>query len=272
LKFANRNGTIPADRGVRPFSGAQRDGRTTGFTAPDAWPQELTRGWQVTVGDGVSGPVLVGDRLYVFAREDGNEVTRCLAAQTGEELWQNKYAAQDASGAAARFPVPGPRSTPAVADGKVVTLGTQGVLSCLDADTGALVWRKDEFRGAVPQFYSSSSPIIANGLCIAQLGGRGRGGLIAYDLASGEEKWSWTDDAPAYASPVVTTVGDRQVVVFVSGNSLAAVGVGDGKSLWRSDYSQGRYNATTPVVDGQTLIYAGPDLREGSEYCDTVDS
>lgn len=28
--------------------------------------------------------------------------------------------------------------------------------------------------------------------------------------------------------------------------------------MWKSDYSQGRYNATTPAVDGPTLIYAGP--------------
>lgn len=32
----------------------------------------------------------------------------------------------------------------------------------------------------------------------------------------------------------------------------------DGQQLWKTSYTQGRYNATSPVVDGQTIIYAGP--------------
>jgi outer membrane protein assembly factor BamB len=56
----------------------------------------------------------------------------------------------------------------------------------------------------------------------------------------------------------VTTIGDRKVIVFVSDKSLAAVGATDGKTLWKTNYEQGRYNAATPVVEGQTLIYAGP--------------
>ena len=45
----------------------------------------------------------------------------CLEADTGRELWKDKYAAQSVTGPARRHP--GPRSSPAVADGKVVTLG-----------------------------------------------------------------------------------------------------------------------------------------------------
>src|SRR5690606_37923833 len=105
-----------------------------------------------------------------------------LDANTGKEIWKDKYAAQDATGAAARFPVGGPRSSPAVGEGKVVTLGTRGTLSCLDAATGKVLWRKDDIRGW-PAFYVSSSPIIVDGLCVAQLGGpRSGGGVYAFDL------------------------------------------------------------------------------------------
>src|SRR6185295_11401705 len=129
------------------------------FNSPKSWPKELVRKWKVTVGDGVATPALVGDRLYVFARMDGAETTRCLEAATGKELWKDNYDALPASGSASSFS--GPRASPAVVEGKVIVLGLRGVLSCLDAADGKLLWRKDDFKGATPKFFTSSSPLVA---------------------------------------------------------------------------------------------------------------
>ena len=70
------------------WRGSNRDGKVTGFNAPKTWPKTLTQKWRVTVGEGVATPALVGDTLYVFSRQEGNEVTRALNAATGKELWQ----------------------------------------------------------------------------------------------------------------------------------------------------------------------------------------
>ena len=238
------------------WRGSNRDARATEFKAPKTWPKELTQKWKVTVGDGVATPALVGDKLYVFSREEGNEITRCLDAATGKELWQEKYDALGASGPASGFS--GPRSSPTVANGKVVTLGVRGMLSCLDAATGKKLWRKDEFK-AWPRFHPSSSPIIVDGLCIAQLGGQDNGAIVAYDLATGDEKWKWTAESPGYGSPVLMTVGGAKLIVALTERRIVAVMAADGKLAWETPYVvQGRgYNATTPIVDGQTLIYAG---------------
>ena len=72
------------------------------FKAPKTWPKELTQKWKVTVGEGVATPALVGDKLYVFSREEGNEITRCLNAADGKELWQDKYESLGATGPAPR--------------------------------------------------------------------------------------------------------------------------------------------------------------------------
>ena len=239
------------------WRGPNRDGKVAGFTAPQTWPEALTQKWRTTVGSGDATPALVGDKLYVFARQGDDEVTLCLDAGDGKELWRDKYAAQAVTGAAARHP--GPRSSPAVAEGKVVTLGVGGVLSCLDAATGEVVWRKDPFPKVVPMFFTATSPIIVDRVAIAHLGGRGNGAIIAYDLASGDEKWRWDAEGPEYASPVLLTVDGTKQIVTLTEKSIVAVGVADGKLLWQLPFLPQRraYNAATPIVDGQTVIYTG---------------
>jgi outer membrane protein assembly factor BamB len=240
------------------WRGPNRDGRATDFTAPKTWPKELTKKWKETVGNGNATPALVGDRLYVFTFEGGNEVIRCLDAASGKEVWQDKYPTQGATSPAAG-PHEGPRASPTVADGKVVTYGVRGTLSCLDAGSGKVVWRKDDFKGTWPRFYTSSSPVVADGLCVAQLGGEGKGGIVAYDLATGDEKWKWTGDGTGYASPALLTVDGTKAVVAETANNVVAVGLASGILLWQAPFPKKgmSYNACTPVVDGQTVIYSG---------------
>ncbi len=262
------------------WRGANRDAKAADFKAPKTWPKDLTQKWKVTVGDGVATPSLVGDRLYIFSRQDGNEITRCLNAADGKELWAEKYESLGASGPAGGFS--GPRCSPAISDGKILTLGVRGMLSNLDAATGKMLWRKDDFR-AYPNFHPSSSPIIVDGLAIAQLGGRENGALVAYDLSSGVEKWKWSGPSPSYASPALMVVGGTKLIIAQTDSKVVAINATDGKLAWESaapapsggpdgqgrpggqgggDGGRGRggsrdYKAATPLVDGQTIITAG---------------
>jgi outer membrane protein assembly factor BamB len=239
------------------WRGPNRDGKVSGFTAPQEWPTELTQKWKVTVGLGDSTPALVGDKIYVFARQADEEVMLCLDAGTGKELWRDKYKAQAVTGPPSRHP--GPRSSPAVADGKVVTIGVGGVLSCLDTATGKLVWRKDPFPKIVPQFFTAMSPVITDGMAIAHLGGQGNGAIISYDLNTGDEKWRWSAEGPEYASPALLTVEGTKQIVTLTEKSVVGIGLADGKLLWHLPFAPERraYNAATPIVVGQTVIYTG---------------
>jgi outer membrane protein assembly factor BamB len=239
------------------WRGANRDAKATGFTAPKTWPKQLTQKWKATVGQGDATPALVGDKLYVFARQGGEEVTLCLDANTGKEVWSDKFAVQGAIGPAAQHA--GPRSSPTVAEGKVVTLGVRGTLTCFDAAKGKVLWRKDDFSGAWPKFFTASSPIVTGGVCIAQLGGTDNGAIVAYDLTTGDQKWKWTGNGPAYASPVLMTVDGTKLIIAETEKSIVALNVADGKLAWETPFAaQGMsYNAASPIVDGQTLIYCG---------------
>jgi outer membrane protein assembly factor BamB len=243
------------------WRGPNRDNKVAGFTEPKMWPKELTQKWKTTVGLGDASPALVGNKVYVFTRQGGDEVILCLDAGSGKELWKDKYEAQAVNGPGSGHP--GPRSSPAVGEGKICTFGVGGVLSCLDAETGKVLWRKD--TKAWPMFFTSASPLIVEGKCIAFLGGKGKGEMVACDLASGEEKWKWTGEGPAYGSPVLLTVEGTKQLATLTEKSLVGIGVSDGKLLWQVPYSA-QYNSGTPIVDGPTVICSGPpDMRSGGK-------
>ena len=279
------------------WRGANRDGKAPDFNAPATWPSQLKQQWRATVGAGDATPALVGDKVYLFARQGSDEVTVCLDAGIGKELWRDKYPTVSVSGPAGSHP--GPRSSPAVADGKVITLGVAGVLSCLDADTGKVIWRKEsakEFSPAYPNFFVASSPLVTDGLCIAHLGGRGSGAVVAFDLAAGTQKWKWDGEGPAYASPELMEAGGIRQVVELGEKTVFGLALADGKLLWQSAVSTGgpgggpapngpgangpgmrggpgrpggpggrgrgpNNNASTPLVDGSTVIVAGQGVR-----------
>src|SRR2546425_145239 len=86
------------------WRGPHGDNKVTGFTPPPTWPKELTKKWKVTVGEGESSPILMGDKLFTFGRQGDDEVILCLDAATGKEVWKYKYAATAVKGAASSFP------------------------------------------------------------------------------------------------------------------------------------------------------------------------
>jgi outer membrane protein assembly factor BamB len=237
------------------WRGPNRDNHVTGFIAPKEWPRELTKKWQVTVGTGEASPLLVGDKVYAFGRQGGDEVTSCLDAATGKLVWEDKYPAKAPDNAAKKFA--GPRSTPAAGEGKVCTLGVRGVVSCFDATTGKIVWRQN--TGDWPQYFTSSSPIIADGKCIVYVDS-----LTAYDLTNGVVKWRWTGGGTPYGSPVVMTADSTKQIVTPFAGGLAGVSLADGKLLWQVKFGKSYQSYySTPVFDGQTVIYSASGGKGG---------
>ncbi len=244
------------------WRGPDRDGKLSGFVPPQSWPKELTRKWKVAVGVGDSSPALVGDKLYTFGRQEDNEVMSCIDAVTGKILWQEVYPSQFVvTGVSSRHP--GTRSSPVVADGKVCVLGVGGILSCVDAATGKVLWRKQsaaDYLDIAHQFESSMSPIIVDGLCVVYVGGKGQGALIAFDLASGHAKWKYTGDAPAPSSPVIMIVEGTKQIVTINEKQVIGISLADQTLLWQVPFKARPVNTTTPVIDGQTVYVTGQGM------------
>jgi outer membrane protein assembly factor BamB len=246
------------------WRGPARDGHVTGFGAPKTWPEQLKRHWKVEVGEGHSCPVVAGDRVFVFARQGENEVVRALALGDGKQQWVQSYPAAFEMSPYARPHGKGPKSTPAVAGGRLVTLGIGDILSCWDTASGKMFWQHDfskKYTATSSIFYGmAASPLLNENTLIAYIGAYGDGALSAFDPTTGQIRWQWSGDGPAYASPIVAMLAGVRQVVTQSQSACVGVAANDGALLWKLPYkTEYDQNIITPVVAGELVIFSGLD-------------
>jgi outer membrane protein assembly factor BamB len=78
-------------------------------------------------------------------------------------------------------------------------------------------------------------------------------------MDTGDEKWRWAEEGPDYGSPVLLSVAGSKLLVSPTEKSIVAVDLADGKLIWKLPFLPQRraYNAATPIVNGNTVIYTG---------------
>ncbi len=241
------------------WRGSQRDARVA--DGPSQWPRTLKSKWKLAVGEGHSSPIVADGKVFIHARQQDDEVVRCLELSTGKVVWTKQYAAPYKMHSAARGHGKGPKSTPVVADGKLVTFGISGILSCFEAKTGRQLWQKEfskQFAKTSPLYGTAMSPLVHQGKVFAHVGGHNKGALTAFDLADGSIAWSWNEDGPGYTSPILVRLGGAEQIVTQSQSHIVSVSPGTGKLLWKlpfkTDYDQ---NCITPINHKQSLIFSG---------------
>jgi outer membrane protein assembly factor BamB len=250
--------------------GPSRDGVYAGPSLADSWPASGPRKvWQKTVGQGLAGPAVAGDRLILFHRIGDEEIVDALDARTGEARWRYAYrtAYRDDFG----FDE-GPRAVPVVASGKVYTFGAEGQLSALDLATGKRLWNVDtrtRFGVRKGFFGAAGSPLVEDGRVIANVGGKdgAKGaGIVAFNADTGAVLWTATDHEASYSSPVGATFGGRRHAVFFTRAGLVGLDPATGSVIfqrpWRSR-SQASVNAATPLVVGD-LIFVSATYETGA--------
>jgi outer membrane protein assembly factor BamB len=257
-------GAMPAlsqDAGDYPqWRGPNRDGAAAGFAAPTSWPRRLIEHWQVETGRGYATPILIGNRVFTFGRIDTDEVAMALDAGTGAVEWRTAYNAPYRQNAGTQRHGPGPKSTPLYHDGRLFTLGINGVVSAFDADTGALLWQKPA-QSSEPLYATSLSPVADGTRVILHVGGHDDGALTAYTADTGAVAWEWRGDGPAYASPMVALLNGVRQVVTVTQTKVVGVDANDGQLLWERPWvSRSTNNSITPIIDGNEVIVTGHEL------------
>jgi outer membrane protein assembly factor BamB len=255
------------------WRGPKRDGAIESFRAPASWPERLTERFKVEVGPGYATPILVGDRVFLFSRQGEEEVLTALDSGSGKLLWRTSYPAPFEMNPATAKHGPGPKSSPAFADGRLFTLGMSGIVTAFDAGSGQTLWQKPA-PPVEPLYHTATSPLVDGELVILHVGGHNDGALTAFDRATGDVRWSWKGDGPAYGSPMLFELsGTRQVVTFTQQN-FVGVSAATGELLWRRPYTtQSTTTSQTPILYRGHVIEAGQgngitavSVRWGSEW------
>jgi outer membrane protein assembly factor BamB len=239
------------------WRGPNRDGITPSFKEPQAWPDKLVERWKVEVGTGYSTPILSGDRLYVFSREGEEEVMRALDPASGKVIWRTAYPTAFKMNPATKRHGPGPKSTPTLAGGRLFTLGITGIVSAFDAKSGKLLWQKPA-PPVEPLYHTGMSPLVDGNLVILHVGGHDAGALTAFDATTGDVRWSWTGDGPAYGSPLVFDLGGTRQVVTFTQKFFVGVALETGKLLWQRPYTTpSNTTSQTPMLYKDMIIESG---------------
>ena len=240
------------------FRGTDGTSVAPGASLPLTWSEKENVAWKAELpGRGVSGPIVVGGRVFVTA-SDGVRQDRlyvlCFDAQSGDELWRRTFWA---TGRTLTHPFSANAAPTPVSDGKYVyAFFSSNDLACLDLD-GNLRWYRGlghDYPKAGNDVGMSCSPVLADDTIVVQVESQSDPFAAGIDANSGEERWRIRRDAAAnWASPTVMRTGGETVVLLQSPSGLTAHDVSSGKKLWRHDARCG--DIASPVFrDGRVFI------------------
>ena len=221
------------------WRGTDRDGILKDAAA---WPDTLStnrlvESWRVPLGSSYSGPLVVGQHVYVTETvNQAEEFVRCLDRATGKEIWKANwqgamqvpfFAASNGSWI---------RSTPAYSNGRIFVGGIRDVLVCLNAETGEELWRRDfpaEMGSPPPQFGCVCSPLAQGDHVYMQAGGA----MHKLDQATGKTLWQSCKDgagqnSSVFSSPAIESIGGQKQLIVQGRTELAGVDLETGAKLW----------------------------------------
>lgn len=223
------------------------------------WPQNGPKQvWSFdNAGLGYAGFAISKDSLFTMGLRDGQEFLIAVNASTGKELWS--------SPAGSKYPNnwgDGPRMTPTVDGDRVFAIGGQGLLICVEAKNGKLIWSKNlvtDLGGQLQDWGYTESPLVVGDIVICTPGGP-QGTLAGLDKSSGAVRWrtSGLTDKAQYSSPILIQHDGQPQVVQLVMNRFFGVSPKDGSVLWKKDFPGRVAVIPTPIYeDGIVYVTAG---------------
>ena len=287
-EFAWRWQTTPEERLVAAGTEFSRDvsNASASQTAPSAawWPEfrgdrtgvvpgvRLATDWQTSppealwrrsVGPGWSSLTVVEGRLYTQEQRGEEEWVTAYDAATGEPIWGHSDTARFWEALAGA----GPRATPTYDEGRLFTFGATGLLNALDAETGAVLWRRDsaaDTGAETPMWGFASSPLVTEGLVVVHTGAGDGKAVVAYAADSGEPRWFAPAGPLSYSSLQRVRLHDVDQLLIATGDGVSSFVPQDGTVLWSHAWQvPGGARIVQPVVTPDQGVLLGTGFGMG---------
>ena len=226
--------------------------------------------WRTPIKAGMSGPSVVGGRVFItdFAEGQfyrGTERALALDEKTGRVLWTREWAVDYSAAKITMMPWGGPTTTPTVDGDRVYVLGRTGTLLALTAATGDILWQREfkDFKGDTAGNGTSAHPVVEGNLVICFVGGDNGAGVVAFDKMTGKEVWralTLSHDIGGSAPIVITAAGIRQLIVWHP-TAVVSINPATGKIYWEMPFkTYGNVNPGIPVQSGNYLMVSSFNL------------
>ena len=207
--------------------------------------------WTKEVGLGYSSVSIADGRLFTMGYDADVEVdvVWCLDVETGAELWSHAYPAAIMK----HLHDGGTLSTPTIDGPRVFSANREGMVFCLEAASGEVVWEadlKDLAKAAFGTWGFSASPLVDGDTLLLNAGK-----LVALDKLTGKLKWSTKDYGHSYSTPAPFDLRGTPALALFNGDGLAVLERATGKERyfheWKTRYD---INAATPHVIGDSIF------------------
>ena len=239
--------------------GPHRNGKAEGESLLEKWPAGGPAVlWRQKVGSGYAGPAVVRGRVVIFHRVESQERIECLDSASGKSLWKADFSASYRGGV---NPDLGPRCVPLIAGESVYAFGAAGDLHAVALADGRKLWSRDlygDYRGDEGYFGAGSTPILAGGKLVINVGGEGAG-LVGIDPATGKTAWQTTQEAASYSSPTAIQIAGQERIVVITRMNCLLVDPANGQAtnLFPFGKRGPTVNAAVPLVfEGKLLTTA----------------
>jgi len=249
------------------FRGPNGSGVAVGARPPTTFGPDQNVKWKVPVPSGASSPVIVGDKLFLTAFDDGKLFTIGYSTANGRELWRAEAPAKTIE--AYHKTEGSPAASSVATDGKIVVayFGSCGIF-VYDL-TGKELWKYDlPVAKTAADFGTGVSPILVDGLIILQRDEMTEPKIIALDATIGRPKWETKrQSSTSYGTPTVwDTEGGKQIVCGGYGR-MVSYDLLSGEEKW-SVVGMPSATCTTAVVGDGMLYFSGwsPGDAEDSEF------
>ena len=247
------------------FLGENRTGIVGDFDFSTDWarnPPQLL--WKQPVGGAWSGFSVVGDRAVTQEQLGEDEGVTCRNVFNGNLIWKTTNPGRYFTAIAGE----GPRSSPTIHQGRVVTLGAKGWLQVLDLGSGQRLWGTnilDFAKAGMPEWGLSGSPLVVSNRVIVSAGGSNGRSLLIWDLHTGRLLASGGSTSAEYGSPWLTELAGVPQVLQFNHREISSHDPLTAQVLWSRPFGIQFPLVANPVRVGPDRVFLSAGYGVGSE-------